>query len=215
MESVTSPITVIIADDHDVTRVGLRTLLQAAPDIDLVGEATDGCEARRLIAQLQPHVAVLDLIMPGVLPADITLWAYRHHPETAVLILTAHDRDYYLARLLDAGAAGYIDKNERSQALVTAIRRAARGETLFTQTQYRRARNWRENVQTVWETLTPREQEVLRLLPLGLSNREIGERLDIAEKTVSKYVSGILTTLGATSRTEAALWWRNSGLDEG
>jgi len=213
MESLASLITVIIADDHEVTRLGLRTLLQAAPDIELVGEATDGNEAQQLISQLQPHVAVLDLVMPGTSPAEIVLWAYDHYPETAVLILTAHDRDYYLSQMLEVGAVGYLDKNERGEALLDAIRRAACGQILFTQEQCRRARDWRENVQAVWEMLTQREQDVLRLVAEGLSNRDIGERLGIAEKTVGKHVSAVLDKLGLNSRTEAALWQRNAGLD--
>ncbi len=213
MESVALPITVVIADDHEVMRMGLRTLLQAAPDIELVGEAADGDAAQRLIAQLRPRVAVLDLVMPGASPADITLWAAQSHPETAVLVLTAHDRDYYLSQMLDAGAAGYLDKNERGEALLDAIRRAACGQVLYTPEQRQRARDWRENVQTVWESLTMREREVLRLMGEGLSNRDIGERLGIAEKTVGKHVSAVLDKLGLNSRTEAALWQRDAGLD--
>jgi len=215
MESIAAPITVVVADDHEVTRLGLRSLLQAAPDIELVGVAADGDEAQQLISQLKPHVAVLDLVMPGALPVDITLWAAQNHPETAVLVLTAHDRDYYLSQMLDAGAAGYLDKNTRGEALLDAIRQAAYGQILFTQEQRRRALNWRENVQTVWESLTTREHEVLRLMGEGLSNRDIGERLGIAEKTVGKHVSAVLDKLGLSSRTEAALWWRDAGLGAG
>lgn len=213
MESVALPITVIIADDHEVTRLGLRSLLQAAADIELVGEAANGDEAQQLISQLKPHVAILDLVMPGASPADIALWAAQNQAETAVLVLTAHDRDYYLSQMLDAGAAGYLDKNERGEALLEAIRRAACGQILFTQEQRRRAQNWRATVQTMWDTLTVRERDVLRLLATGLSNRDIGERLGIAEKTVGKHVSAVLDKLGLNSRTEAALWQRNAGLD--
>ena len=173
IESVTTPIAVVIADDHEVMRMGLRNLLQAAPDIEVVGEATDGDAARQLIAQLRPHVAVLDLVMPGVAPAEITLWAAQSHPKTAVLALTAHDHDYNLSQMLDAGAVGYLDKNTRGAALLDAIRRAASGESLFTQAQRRRAQHWRENVQTVWETLTPREREVLCLLAEGTAIRRL------------------------------------------
>ncbi len=174
---MTTSITVIIADDHAVTRLGLRSLLQAAPDIELVGEAADGDAAQQLIAQLKPRVAVLDLVMPGAAPAD-------------------------------------IDKNERGEALLAAIRKAACGQILFTQGQRRRAKDWRENVQVVWETLTPREREVLRLLKEGLSNREIAEHLHIVEKTVEKHIGEILGKLGVASRTEAVLWVLNAGLDK-
>jgi len=214
MESVAVPITVIIADDHEVARLGLRSLLQAAPDIELVGAAADGDAAQRLIAQLQPRVAILDLVMPGASPADITLWAAQSHPETAVLVLTAHDRDYYLAQMLDAGAAGYLDKNARGAALLDAIRRAACGQVLYTPEQRQRARDWREGAKAMWESLTTREREVLRLLAEGLSNRKIAEHLHIAEKTVEKYVSAILDKLSVASRTEAVLWLLNAGLDK-
>ena len=214
MESAALPITVIIADDHEVTRTGLRTFLQAAPDIELVGEAADGDAAQWMIAQLQPHVAVLDLVMPGASPADITLWAARYQSATAVLILTAHDRDDYLSRMLDAGTVGYLDKNARGEALLDAIRRAACGQILFTQEQRRRAQDWCESVQAVWETLTPREREVLTWLCRGLNNQKIAERLRIVEKTVEKHVGEILDKLGVASRTEAVLWVLNAGLDK-
>lgn len=214
MESATLPITVIIADDHEVTRLGLRGLLQAAPDIELVGEAADGDEAQQLIFQLKPRVAVLDLVMPGTSPVDIALWAAQYHSETAVLVLTAHDRDYYLSQMLDAGAAGYLDKNERGEALLEAICRAACGQILFTQEQRRRAKDWCENVRVVWETLTPREREVLTLLCRGLNNEKIAAHLYIVEKTVEKHVGEILDKLGVASRTEAVLWVLNAGLDK-
>lgn len=215
MEKCILPITVVIADDHEVTRAGIRAMLQTAPDIVLVGEVDNGAEAQVLVARLQPHVLVLDLIMPGPSPAETVLWAARHHPETAVLILTAHEREHYLAQMWQAGAVGFLDKNERAAALITAIRNAAQGQMVYTQEQQRRAQQWRAEVQTLWDNLTAREQEVLRFFGQGLSNREIGARLGIAEKTVSKHVSGILNALGVTSRTEAALWWRDSGLETG
>ena len=214
MESVTLLITVIIADDHEVTRLGLRGLLQAAPGLELVGEAADGDAAQQLITQLQPRVAVLDLVMPGAAPAAIALWAAQYHSETAVLVLTAHDHDYYLSQMLEAGAVGYLDKNARGEALLDAIRRAACGQILFTQEQRRRAKDWRENVQAVWEGLTPRKREVLRLLTEGLSNREIAEHLHIVEKTVEKHIGEILHKLGVASRTEAVLWVLDAGLDK-
>jgi two-component system, NarL family, response regulator LiaR len=208
------PITVILADDHEVTRMGLRDLLQATPDIELVGEAADGDAARQLIAELQPHVALLDLVMPGAAPADITLWAAQTHPQTAVLALTGHDRDYVLVHMLDAGAVGYLDKNVRGEALLDAIRRAASGEILFTQEQHRRKQDWCENVQVVWEKLTPRERAVLELLPQGWSNRQMAAHLQVVEKTVEKHVGAILDKLGVASRTEAVLWLLRSGLDK-
>jgi len=213
MQTTTASITVVIADDHEVTRVGIRTILQKVSDIIIVGEATDGTEAQQLMEHLRPHVVLLDLIMPGIKPANITMWAYKNHPETAVLVLTAHDRDYYLAQMMQAGAVGYLDKNQRERELVDAIRRAAQGQRLFTQKQQRRAQVWQENVQAIWENLTEREQEVFHLLANCLSNHEIAKQLQISENTVGKHVSHILTTIGAKSRTEATMWLRESGLE--
>ncbi|HQE93856.1 MAG TPA: response regulator transcription factor [Anaerolineae bacterium] len=115
MKSETASITVLIADDHEVAREGVRKMLADAPDIESVGVAEDGTAAQQLAARLQPHILLLDLVMPGPRPAEIVLWAHTHCPETAVLGLTAHDRDYYLAQMLDAGAAGYLDKGARAQ----------------------------------------------------------------------------------------------------
>ena len=215
MATSRTSIRVVLADDHEVTRQGIRTLLQAAPDIELVGAAADGWEAQALVTRLQPHVLLLDLIMPGVSPVEMVLWAAREHPETAVLVLTGHRRNYYLAQMLQAGVVGFVDKNERAAELLAAIRRAAQGQLVFTQTQQRCAKQWRAEVQAPWKSLTAREQEVLRWLGAGLSNREIGKRLHIAAKTVSKYVSAVFTTIGVTSRTQAALWWWRSGLEGG
>jgi DNA-binding NarL/FixJ family response regulator len=135
-------------------------------------------------------------------------------PRDGRLALTGHDRDYDLVHMLDAGAVGYLDKNVRGAALLDAIRRAASGEILFTQEQHRREQKWRENVQAVWEKLTPRERAVLELLSQGWSNRQMTAHLQVVEKTVEKHVGAILDKLGVASRTEAVLWLLRSGLDK-
>lgn len=213
MDSEATCITVVIADDHEVAREGVRKMLVTAPDIEIIGVAEDGVAAQQLVAQLHPRVLILDLVMPGPSPAETALWVQTHHPETAVLVLTAHDRDYYLAQMLDAGAVGFLDKGARAQQLIDAIRAAAAGQKLFTQEQQRRARAWRTEVQALWESLTPREREVLGLICQGQSNRKIAAQLQIVEKTVEKHVSEVLGKLGAASRAEAALWMVNSGLE--
>lgn len=214
MERNARLITVIVADDHEVVREGVQQMLASAHDIMVVGVAEDGVIAQKMVSALHPHVLILDLVMPGPSAAEIALWVQRYHPETAVLVLTAHDRDYYLAQMLDAGAAGYLDKGARAQQLIRAIRAAAAGQMLFTLDQQRRARAWQVDVQALWVSLTPREQEVLRLLAKGLGNRDIAMQLKIAEKTVEKHTSEVLGKLRVASRTEAALWMANSGLEE-
>jgi DNA-binding NarL/FixJ family response regulator len=205
-------IRVAIADDHEVTRTGIKTTLQTACDIELVGEAKDGDGAKNLIARLKPHVFILDLIMPGASPSEIVLWAARHHPETAVLILTAHEREHYLAQMLQVGAVGFLDKNEGTEELLSAIRRAAEGQLVYTQEQQHRVQQWYRAVQQPWQSLSDREQGVLRLLGQGLSNKAIAQQSGISEKTVSKHVSAVFAAIGVTSRTAAALWWIQSGL---
>ena len=147
MDSEATCITVVIADDHEVAREGVRKMLVTAPDIEIIGVAEDGVAAQQLVAQLHPRVLILDLVMPGPSPAETALWVQTHHPATAVLVLTAHDRDYYLAQMLDAGAVGFLDKGARAQQLIDAIRAAAAGQMLFTREQQRRARAWRTEVQ--------------------------------------------------------------------
>jgi two-component system, NarL family, response regulator LiaR len=207
-------IQVVLADDHPPTRRGVRAILEAAPDIAVVGEAKDGVAARELVAELRPDVLLLDLVMPGPRPVDIERWVRDNYPETETLILTAHDRDAFrstrltasLAEMEEAGAAGFLTKDEDAPALVQAIRRAARGEVLYTPQQLERARRWREEVGARWESLTGREREVLTLLMEGRSNTAIAEALCITVRTVECHVTSILGKLGVSSRLEAVVW---------
>lgn len=187
-------------------------MLADAPDIAIVGIAEDGVQTQQLVAELRPHVLLLDLVMPGPSPAKIVLWVNSNHPKTAVLVLTAHDRDYYLAQMLEAGAAGYLDKGARTQQLCDAIRTAAAGQMLFTQEQCQRVRAWQAEVQALWQSLTPREQEVLRLICQGQSNQEIAQTLVISIHTVETHMGNLLDKLGVASRAEAAMWATKSGI---
>ena len=199
-------IRVVLADDHPPTRQGVRAALESAPDIDVVGEAGDGVEAKKLVAALGPDILLLDLIMPGPKPADIERWVRHNHPETITLILTAHDRDALLAEMAAAGAAGFLTKDEDTHALITAIRRAAQGEALYTPEQLERVHRWREEVGQRWESLTEREQEVLCLVAAFRTDAEIATELCISEKTIGHHVSHILDKLGMSSRREVARW---------
>jgi len=205
-------IRVLLADDHPAMRAGLRAILEKAPDIEIVAEAEDGLEAQRLVAELRPDVLLLDLVMPGPRPCEIEKWVRIHYPETATLVLTAHDRDGYLAEMIEAGAVGFLTKNEDGERLVEAIRRAARGEVLITGGQLARAGRWQEEVGQKRESLTARERVVLRLLAQGKTDREIAKALCIRLKTVGNHVGRILDKLGVACRTEAALWVVREGL---
>ena len=131
MGTASETIRVLLADDHPVTRAGIRAILEKAADIKVVGEAKDGIEAQRLTVELRPDILLLDLRMPGPQPSEIMLWVHDHCPETTTLVLTAHDRDVYLAEIMEAGATGFLTKNEAPQRLLEAVRCAARGEILF------------------------------------------------------------------------------------
>jgi DNA-binding NarL/FixJ family response regulator len=209
----TKKISVLIVDDHPPVRAGIRSMLASAPDICVIGEAQNGDEARSLLDELRPHLILLDLVMPGFSPAAFAKWARENYPETVTLVLTSHDRDVYLAGMLESGAAGYLDKGIREEGLVNAIRRAARGERLFSEGQKLRAERWRWEREDKWNSLSEREKEILRLLALGATNRFISAELRIAPKTVEKHLERIYKKLGVTSRTEAALWGLEHGRD--
>lgn len=196
-------ITVLIADDHEMTRKGIRDFLEQAPDMQIVGEAQDGDEIKRLIAELHPQLLLLDYIMPKLSPSELERWVRENHPETITLVLTAHDRDAYLVGMIEAGAVGYLDKKLKAGELIASIRRAVRGEILFTKEQFERANRWREDVTTKWESLSDREREVLQLLTEGHENKAIAESLNITINTVEKHLANIYDKLGVTSRTEA------------
>ncbi len=144
-------ITVLIADDHPLARAGIRTLLNQAPDIRIIGEAEEGNEIKRKVAALRPTVLLLDLQMPNLSPAELEKWVRMNYPEIITLVLTGHDRREYLSRMMltnmmDAGVSGYLEKSLRSEQLIACIRRAARGDLLFTEDQIERARRWREDI---------------------------------------------------------------------
>jgi DNA-binding NarL/FixJ family response regulator len=180
----------------------------------VVGEAGDGVEAQGLVAALRPDILLLDLVMPGPRPADIERWVRAEYPETVTLILTGHDRDALLAEMEEAGAAGFLTKDGDTPPLVHAIRRAARGEVLYTPEQQARVRRWREEVGQRWESLTAREQDVAFQIATGQSNREIAEMLSISEHTVETHVGSLLRKLARTTRTEVAIWLWKHGLVE-
>jgi RNA polymerase sigma factor (sigma-70 family) len=203
-------ISVLIVDDHPSLRAGVRAILEKTPDIYVIGEAGSGDDAEKLLAELHPKIILLDLKMPNFSPSAFEKWARENYPETITLVLTAHDRDAYLANMMDAGAAGYLDKEAREEQLIEAIRRAASGESLFDEEQKRRARKWREEVEKKWNELSERERQVLKLLAQGLHNKDIASRLSITIKTLNKHLEKIYQKLGVTSRAEAVVWGKDN-----
>lgn len=201
-------ITLLLADDHPIAREGVRSILAKATDIEIVGEVENGDEIKTLIPRLLPDILLLDLKMPGTSPFEIEKWVRLNYPEIVTLVLTAHDRDHYLAGMMDAGVAGYLDKSERAENLITAIRRAANGDVIFTTQQIDRARRWRQEISKKWERLTEREREVLLLMEQGCSNKAIASHLGVTLKTAAYHVAAIFDRIDVESRHEAVAWYR-------
>jgi DNA-binding NarL/FixJ family response regulator len=207
---MTGTIRVLLADDHPALRLGLRVLLQRAPDVELVGEAEDGEKALAQIESRRPDVAVLDCELPEMAGVDVALEIRRRNLPVRVLALSAYDSERYVRGMLEAGAVGYLLKDEAPETIVTAVRAAARGEGYFSPPVAAKMASWVRGERP--GGLTEREVEVLRLIVEGLSNKEIAYRLQVAERTVQFHVSNVLHKLGAASRVEAAVWAKDHGV---
>lgn len=207
-------ITIILADDHPLARQGIRSLLAEASDLKIIGEAEDGFQVKELVANLKPDVLLLDLKMPGPRPAELEKWVRENYPKTVTLVLTSHDRDHYLASMLDAGAAGYMDKNITTERLINAIRRAVNGDLLFDQSQMKRILDWKENIENKIKELTEQEKKTLLLLKKGFDNNTIASKLNLSEKTVSFHLTHIFIKIDVKTRLEAALWAKDNLSDD-
>jgi len=203
-----STLRVVLADDHEVVRAGLRALVEATPEMEVVGEAADGAEAVARARTLAPDVVVMDVSMPGMDGAEATERIARDSPGVKVIALTAHDDRAHLMRLLQAGAAGYVLKRAAADELVRAIRTVGSGGTyvdpvLAGALLRRSAQPFQaQSAAAPAESLSEREEEVLRRLAWGESNKEIAHRLGISTKTVETYKARITDKLGLRSRTE-------------
>ncbi len=204
----TDPIRVFLLDDHEVVRRGLRDLLEGDGDITIVGESGSAQEATARIPALRPHVAVLDARLPDGSGIDVCRDVRSVDPAIRALILTSYDDDEALFAAILAGAAGYLLKQVGGQDLVDAVRRVAAGQSLIdpalTARVLERLRHGpAEHAELA--SLTEQERKVLMLIAEGLTNRQIGERLSLAEKTIKNYVSSLLAKLGLERRTQAAV----------
>ena len=201
-------IRVFLVDDHEIVRRGIAQLVDAEPDLTVVGEAGSVTETQRRIEATLPDVAVLDVRLPDGSGIDLCRDIRSAHPDISCLILTAYDDDDALRSAVLAGASGYVLKDIRSRALIDAIRRVASGRTIQSAAVLQQAASTlRPDARTApMPALSLREGQVLGLIAEGLTNREIGVRLGLAEKTVKNYVSGLLAKLGMERRTQAAVY---------
>jgi DNA-binding NarL/FixJ family response regulator len=211
-----SPVRVMVADDHPLFREGLRTVLAATPDLDLVAEARDGVEALELLAGQPIDVALLDVNMPAMSGIEVAGTIAVDHPDVAVLILTMFADDASVFAALRAGARGYVLKDAERDDLLRAIRAVAQGEAIFSPTVASRvldffAQRHPSVAQEAFPMLTSRERDVLHLIAQGRSNPAIAAQLGLSRKTASNYVSAILTKLQVRDRAEAAEAARSHG----
>jgi DNA-binding NarL/FixJ family response regulator len=204
-------ISVFLLDDHEVVRAGLRTLLESEPDLHVVGEAGTAAEAMARIPVAGPDVAILDVRLPDGEGVSVCREIRALlDPAPACLMLTSYSDDEALFGAVMAGAAGYLLKQVSGANIVDAVRTAAAGGSLLdpdlTASVTRRLRAQAEDSDPQYDLLSPQERRVLELIAAGLTNRQIAERLFLAEKTVKNYVSSLLHKLGFERRTEAAVY---------
>jgi DNA-binding NarL/FixJ family response regulator len=206
------PTRILLADDHPLMRAGLRTALESAGDLLVVGEADRGDTLPQQCRELRPDVLLLDLHMPGP-GATITVAELQAAcPALKILVLSAHDGDAYVRGMLAAGVAGYVCKDEDTDAIITAIRTVAGGGTWFSRPIADKLAQWATGEQPRVVILSERERTALRLIVAGKTNREIGQSLGLGEKSIERLVSTICAKLGVGSRVLAAVHAVREGL---
>ncbi len=214
-------IKLMLVDDHEIVRTGLRMMLDAEPDMHIVAEAESGEEALEKAAECQPDVIIMDVSLPGMDGPAATRALRELCPEAAILALTIHEDERYFFRMLEAGTAGYVPKRAAPTDLVKAIRIVHQGQVyLFPSLatalvgDYLQRAHSGGSEQHSYAELTPRQREVLTLLAEGLSNADIGERLGISAKTVARHRENIMARLNLHSRTELVKYAIRKGLAE-
>jgi len=216
-------IRLLIVDDHPVVREGLRTMLSTDQTIEIVGEAYDGAEAVAMVDELKPNVVLMDIRMPNLDGIEATRRIKDKYPSTTVIVLTMYDNDAYIIDSVQAGASGYLLKDASRELLLHTIRTVSTGTTLIkTDLLYeaisslidsrKAALESGVSVTEGLEALTPREQEVLKLVATGQTNKDIGKALGITEDTVKKHMRNIISKLHTSSRIGAAIKATHTGL---
>jgi two-component system, NarL family, nitrate/nitrite response regulator NarL len=216
----TRKIRILLVDDHNLFRSGVKALLSRQPDFEVVGEAADGLEGYKRAKQLHPDVVLLDLDMPGISGREAVRMLAEELPQVHVLMLTVSESAEDLVHCLKAGARGYLLKNIDAEFFSDAVRRAARGEAVVAPAMTTKLVAGLQNpgqesapaAMAAHDKLSPREREILLLLARGASNKEIARDLGVAESTVKIHVQGILRKLNLVSRVQAAVYAVEKGL---
>jgi DNA-binding NarL/FixJ family response regulator len=194
----TSPIRILVADDHFIVRMGLTAVVNTEPDMEIVAEASDGAEAIALFAQFNPDITLLDLRMPAINGIEVAVAIRKQNPAARILMLSALAGDEDIHRALEAGVAGYVLKDATEEKLIPAIRAVAAGQRYIPQDVANRLSS-----RNLFQELTSRELQVLNKLIKGMANKQIAEALNISENTVKGFLKNILAKLHVADRTEA------------
>ncbi len=206
MPSNKKPIRVLLADDHNVVRAGIRQFIEQAEDIQVIAEADDGEMAKTMIEEHTPDIAVLDIQMPKASGIEVTHWVRENHLSIGVLILTAFDDDPYVKAVLQAGANGYVLKTASPQEIIQAVRDVFSGKMVLDATLTSKLITQMSGTkENLVEPLSDRELEVLGLTAKGFTNKAIGVQLGISNRTVQGHLANIFNKLQAKSRTEAVM----------
>jgi NarL family two-component system response regulator LiaR len=212
-----STISVLLAEDHVITREGIRRLLEAEKGVTVVGEAGDGEEAVQMAGELKPDVVIMDIAMPKLNGIEATRQIKLVQPRTAVLILSAYDDDEYVFALLKAGAAGYLLKSVSGDELTRAIQAVYKGEPVLDPVVARKVVNYFripgkvKGLERPSEHLSERETDIIKLAAMGMTNKDIADKLHLSNRTVEGHLRTIFNKLGVGSRTEAVLYGLRKG----
>jgi len=208
---------VLVVDDHEIVREGIRMVLAADPELEVVGVASSGEEAIDRVRELEPNVVLMDIGMPGLSGFEATRRIRESHPATQVVALTVHDSEGYVFQMLQAGATGYVVKRAPSEDVIAAVKRASQGEAVLHPSVAKLLiKDYLSRVakgeETSFDTLSDREREILKLIAEGRTNREIADTLFLSIKTVQAHRANLMRKLGMHDRTELVKYAIRKGI---